>query len=99
MVSKPTKTTAKRTAKAAAKTTAKTVAKTTAKRAVKKATTTLGPKVASKATAEEKKFAKIVDEVEQGLWNSGRERDDRLRVAGVDPALVNREIARRRANP
>lgn len=29
-----------------------------------------------------------------GKWNTGRERDDRLRAAGYDPAEVQREMAK-----
>jgi hypothetical protein len=42
-------------------------------------------------------ISNVAKEVIEGKWNSGRERDDALRLAGHDPLLVQQEVARQQS--
>jgi hypothetical protein len=70
------------------------------KSAAKKATTTVksaAKKAETAVKADVPDVSGVAQEVIAGKWNSGRERDDALRAAGHDPALVQQEVAKQQS--
>lgn len=67
--------------------------KTAAKKTAAKKTVA---KVKSTSESTLKSMEDVASEVLKGKWGSGRDRDDALRQAGYDPAVVSQEANRQR---